>query len=248
MARVKTYFEAKFQMETAHMCDILALLKPLTVADDHGENGRYEILSVYFDTHDLEFFQAKIHGLFAKIKVRLRFYRDNGRSPWQHARLEVKKRNGNQVAKHQIVMPPDFASNPDWAPQGDHVRENLLLHLKDEQVLAVLARKNLIPTVMVHYHRRALQFKGLEGMRLTFDSGIVGVHPSPAALRPDYEFGLKAMVRRVGHIFEIKSYAAPPESILHQLEIRGIQQQSFSKYAHVLLHLLERTNDSRLQM
>lgn len=240
MARIKPYFESKYLPEVAQAYELLQLLKPLTRADSHGENGSYEILSVYYDTPALDFFNDKIHGLHDKVKVRLRFYRNSRNPEWQDACVEIKQRNGNLVTKHRVQLDFGFSaahclSNPEFS-----IRELMLQTLSDARILGQMAGKILVPAVMVYYKRRAFQFTGLEGLRFTLDTEIAGMKPSSSVFAKDFNFSNHSAINQIRNVFEIKSYATPPASILGQLEKREIQQQSFSKYSTSLQRILDK--------
>lgn len=245
MARIKPYFEDKYLPETAQIYELLNLLKPLTSADSHGESGNYEILSIYYDTPALDFFNDKIHGLNNKVKVRLRFYRNFAQPQWHNACIEIKERNGNLVTKHRVELKQTLHSGHYLTDPDFSIREQMLQTLKDAHIAGQMAGKVLVPAIMVYYKRKALQFTGIDGLRFTLDSEIAGLRPSASVFSQDFNFSHHSAISQTHNVFEIKAYATPPASILGQLETRGIRQQSFSKYSTSLQTLLERTNDGR---
>lgn len=227
------------------MCELSAMLKPLTVVDSHGEAGNYEILTIYYDTPGLDFFYDKIHGFFSKTKVRIRFYRNQSNQNWHDPHIEIKQRNGNLVNKQKAALPAETHISACLKWQPAEFRDKLIQTLNDAETAGALAGKALAPTVMVFYKRRAMQFDGIEGLRFTFDSQIAGLRPATEFFAPEFKFADHSNCNS-SNIFEIKAYAEPPASILNQLEIRNIHQQSHSKYSTCLQRLLERSNDARL--
>lgn len=248
MARIRPYFETKYLVSPSQTFDLLKLLAAFSHADQHGEAGIYEVLSLYYDTHDLQFFNDKINGEYCKTKVRLRFYRNKLNQEWHDACLEIKQRTGHLVSKYRVKLDQNFSSDLCFAGKGFAIKDKILQTIKNSQVLCGLAGKALVPAVMVFYKRQALQFNGIEGLRFTFDSDIAGIGPAMPVFSQDFEFASHSTAQRSSNVFEIKSYSAAPASILSQLEKREIQQQSYSKFASSLQHLLDRTNDKKLRI
>lgn len=246
MARIRPYFENKYLLNLSQTHELTAVLKPISIADMHGEAGNYEILTIYYDTPTLDFFYDKIHGFFSKTKVRVRLYRNAFNQEWHDPHLEIKQRNGNLVNKHKIALKHEMATGQllNWEPIA--IREQVLLAFNDASKAGELAGKLLQPTIMVYYKRHARQFNGIEGLRFTFDSQMTGLSPTTAVFEPDFSFAKFSSFYQTGNVFEIKAYAEPPASILNQLENRGIHQQSHSKYSTSLLRQLQRDGDARL--
>lgn len=242
MTRVKPYLESKYRVSTSHMYELIDILSGICDADIHDEAGNYEVLSLYYDTPNLEFLNDKIHGEFSKVKVRARFYRNQQNPAWHDPCLEIKQRKGHLVNKLRAYL----YDKPLNSFVTDDIRGLILENFNDGVLLGNLAGKFLQPAIVVYYQRKALQFNGLEGLRFTFDKGLAGVLPSTDFLSNGFEFDSLSAMQGFGNIFEIKSYVTAPFSILNQLEKRGIHQQSFSKFASMLRFQLERSNDSRL--
>ncbi|MDN5277966.1 MAG: hypothetical protein PWR01_1931 [Clostridiales bacterium] len=246
MARVKPYFESKFLLTAAQIVEMQNLLAKLTVADSHGFQGNYEVLSIYYDTPDLEFFNDKIHGEFCKTKIRIRFYRNFTENFWHDPCLEIKQRNGQLVKKVRVKLNFDRSELVEPYIRWPDARALMLNNSVDSKFLSCLGGKILNPVVAVYYKRRAMQFKGVQGLRFTFDADLAGVSVSQPILSQEFDFATPARFQRIGRVFEIKSYNPAPDSVLSQLERMKAGQQSFSKYACALKLLLEKRQDSRL--
>lgn len=233
MSRIKPFYEQKYPVSCRQRFELMKVLEPVLVADRHGQNGNYEIFSQYFDTPDLQFYQDKLNGEFIKTKVRLRFYRSDEQTGWHFPCMEIKRRRGNLVSKHRFQLDLEPAKGILADRTACDVRELILTRCRDEEIRSFFAGKMLIPAVSVYYRRSAFQFRGIDGLRLTFDSGIAGLPAGRIFGAGDAVKGSHVQ-QRSADIFEIKSYARPPESILNRLVDLGVSQQSFSKYAYAL--------------
>lgn len=242
MARIKPYTESKFMVKAAQACELHQLFANFCQPDSHGIKGVYEVLSIYYDTPGLEFLNEKIHGEFNKTKVRIRLYRNEAGEEWHDPCLEIKQRTGSLVAKSRLDL--ENASIHDLL--NIDLRDLILERVANPVFIKSFADKIVKPVIMVHYRRKALQFTQIEGLRFTFDDLLTGVLPTAAAFSPDYDFTSHSIMQNHGNVFEIKSYSTVPDSILSQLERKGIQQQSFSKFATMLRFQLERYDDRRL--
>ena len=193
------------------------ILKPLCVPDKNGVNGNYEILSLYFDTPDLQFYRDKVEGVFTREKIRLRFYRNNLRSEWHDPTLELKKKSGVFTSKQRKIM-QDF--------------EITNLPASNSLIREFNQKKRILkPAALVFYRRQAYFVKGMEGLRVTFDSSFAALPASRFQFAQDFNFLETAQFQRLPQVFEIKSYTGVPESILQLPERVKAFQTSFSKYA-----------------
>ncbi|MDD3148664.1 MAG: polyphosphate polymerase domain-containing protein [Candidatus Riflebacteria bacterium] len=234
MSRIKPFYELKFPVSSVKRVELLSCLAPLLEADSHGQSGRYDIFSQYYDTPDKQFYQDKVNGEYSKTKIRLRYYRSDNKVGWHFPCLEIKQRRGNLVTKHRYGLNPDEAADVLSANPGFNLSETILARCKDPELRSFFAGKILIPAVAVYYKRSAFHVRGIEGLRLTFDLEIAGLMPGGLGRAGDAASAILAMRQHAPEIFEIKSYGRPPEAILNRLVDLGVVQQSFSKYAHAI--------------
>lgn len=246
MARIRPYSEIKFLPDHTQIISLKNLLKKFSQPDPHGIDGTYEVLSIYYDTPDLEFFHDKIMGIENKTKVRLRFYRNEQNKHWQDGGIEIKCRSGQTVTKYRIATKPEFSDKPILS--GDAVKRQIIEKINNPEIASIVAKRFLSPVIIVAYKRKAMNFTGIDGLRFTFDSSIT--------FRPPCEFHLENQSKGISGIsdfftpgvFEIKSYFQPPESIMAQIEKLGLQQKSHSKFSTLLMQMLEKMNDQRISV
>lgn len=233
MTRIRPFYELKFPVSAWQHAALQKLVNGLSEPDRNGCDGRYEIFSQYYDSHDLRFLREKINGEYSKTKVRLRLYRDEKRREWHSPGLEVKQRRGNLVTKFRYNLENSRSINF-LSGSATDLRDLILSNCHDTCVRNAIAGIQLIPAVSLHYTRTARQFCGIGGMRLTFDTRVNSL---PAGRLPvDSLPELPACSSSPGGIFEIKSYVLPPRALVEKLIELGIRQQSFSKYAWAMQH------------
>ncbi|MGW3293943.1 VTC domain-containing protein [Streptomyces xiamenensis] len=138
--------------------------------DEHCPPGGYGVWSLYYDTPALRFYWEKIEGLKFRRKLRIRHYGDLGAitddSP---VFVEIKQRVNRVTQKRRVRMPYDGARAlcdrrelVDTGPFGN-------------EVLDLIVRLDLRPTVITGYQREALKGRDQDvGLRVTFDSRVRG--------------------------------------------------------------------------
>ena len=228
MTRIRPFHELKFPVSGGQRLALQNLVQNLAVPDRHGSDGCYDIFSQYYDSHDLRFFHDKINGEYLKTIVRLRLYRDDNRHEWHSPGLEVKQRRGHLVSKFRLALDRHEAESL-FGESPPDVAGLILANCHDSSIRDAVAGMRLVPVVSVHYTRAAWHFCGIDGLRLTFDSGVK--HLSAGRLPEESLPDLPLCASSPGSIFEIKSYVLPPQAVLEKLTELGVRQQSFSKYA-----------------
>lgn len=136
--------------------------------DDHGENGKYNIVSLYFDSADQKIYSETRNKLLFRQKLRLRVYDEATLA--STAFLEVKQKYNNVVNKRRTGMPLFEAYN--YIYNGEDVNHSVsnsqiyaeAVHFKDLY--------NLEPKVVVSYDRQAFHGIHEEDLRVTFDYNL----------------------------------------------------------------------------
>ena len=127
------------------------------------EDGSYLIKSLYFDDLDSSSYYEKMDGVLYRKKYRIRMYNDDE----SFIRLEKKMKHNNYTAKEQMLISKDIYSKilNGKTSEIDDAKGLLLEFLND------IRTKNLIPSIIVAYHRTAFTYP-ISEVRITFDSNI----------------------------------------------------------------------------
>lgn len=216
----------KFRNELKHeitMSDYLVLrskLSTIIMTDSNGDNGKYNIRSLYFDNIFDSALREKLDGVNFREKFRIRSYNNQ----YDFIRLEKKSKiNGlcNKVSavlsKEEVakIIDGDIEFMKDC--DRDLVRE---LYLK-------MNTKGLLPKTLVDYTREAFIYPA-GNVRITLDYDIKTGLSSKDFLNPDC-VTIPAGDRII--ILEVKWDEFLPDIIRDTVQLRGRRSASFSKYA-----------------
>ncbi|MBF0500864.1 MAG: polyphosphate polymerase domain-containing protein [Candidatus Riflebacteria bacterium] len=239
-SRPAGYQEIKFFVSPRDESDLKKLFAGFATPDIHGDHGSYFIGTVYFDTPKLDFFMDKIEGEMTRIKIRLRSYADPAGTSWTQHYLELKSRLCNLVYKRRIPLSPVDADRIKIEGVDLQDIEKLFAERPPRGIARTMLSSLLKPMVTTLYRRTAFTVEMLPGLRLTFDHDIAAcLVGSNDIVSPSH------LLLLIPVIFEIKSDGAIPQTILHQMHIRGIGATSVSKYALALEHIFARQKDAR---
>jgi SPX domain protein involved in polyphosphate accumulation len=174
MIRRFNRYELKYVLPVLRAERLIEELRDRMPEDVHSKGSGYRILSLYYDSPDLDCFWAKIEGLKFRRKVRLRSYAGAEVEKIEKGLVEIKQRINRTVQKRRLVLPLKQATELCLGraiPKG--------LDALDEQVaeeVCYLANSlHLQPTAITAYFRRA--FEGAfenAGLRVTFDYDVRG--------------------------------------------------------------------------
>ena len=182
-------------------------------------NAPYDVLSLYYDTPQLDYYFQKVEGEYQHIKVRRRCY--SKMYDKEGAFLEVKLKANELIYKKRCLKNQLLAS------------ENI--------VNSIINFKRLIPTVQIYYHRSALNIKTKEDhYRITFDRNIIALSPDEnienLSLSKD-----SFIIPNKSFLLEIKSEKNQiPRWLLDLLKSVNANKTSFSKYANGMTLLKNR--------
>ncbi len=220
-------FNGKFRHEYKYICSDaqLALLKNridgLISLDKHvGENGMYNIRSVYFDDYYNSCLKENISGTDPREKFRLRIYNYSS----DRISLELKRKVRGMTQKHSCSLTKE---------QCDILLTGTPLPISNEyppvlQKLCLQMRSRLLkPVIIVEYDRVPYVLK--EGnVRVTLDLNIC----SSLEIDKFYEEHIsKRPVMHAGsQVLEVKWDEFLPDVIYHQLQLDSLRRTAFSKY------------------
>lgn len=165
-------FELKYILDINTAQEIIEELSRYTHPDPHGGAEGYRVTSLYYDSPDLDFFWDKIEGLKYRRKVRIRIYPGTDIEAVSEAMVEIKQRINRTVQKRRLKLPLEEAYT---LCRGEYQWNHLspLEQAVASEINYLTAAKNLQPTCIIDYHRKA--FMGTQynpGLRITFDTDL----------------------------------------------------------------------------
>jgi len=218
---VKYRYEMKYIIPKWEYEELRNVLRTIMKADEHaGENGEYNIRSLYMDDMYRSAYQEKMDGLEIRKKYRIRIYNcsDNVIS------LECKYKNGPYIYKESVRLTPEEYEKMLHCDYG-------FLLKKDSQMAKefyIDARTKIIrPNVIVEYDREPYVDK-VGNVRITFDKGLRAIAPEDdifSADAPSYSvFSADEL------ILEVKYTGILPEKIRRIFQNYSFGQTSASKF------------------
>lgn len=199
--------------------------------DPHvGEDGTYNIKSIYFDTKDDRFLNETLDGLNVRHKYRIRAYNtDLSRITLEKKLAEsgLKKKESNLIS---LDMCNDMVYNGVFSADAGE-----LSVVQDMQAESLLGE--LVPKVMIGYNR--VPFIYPDGnVRITFDRNIV----ASSDVETFYKKGTDGLYEVIPNmqVLEVKYDEFLPQFIRNVINVSGVlEQTSFSKYAMGRMKLIE---------
>jgi len=168
-------FELKYLVRWETYESILRDISPYVQDDVHaGERGRYEIISLYYDSPDLMSYWEKINGLNHRNKLRIRQYAPTSLDA--KAFIEIKQKIFSTVKKVRVPMTLRQAYEfLDGTGGQDELVSMPAMVRKSGSAGQILYLKYLYqmePKVIISYTRQP--FVGIydNRMRITFDMSI----------------------------------------------------------------------------
>jgi len=204
--------------------------------DSFGDEGHYELVSLYLDSVDLHLCNQTMRGEKNRFKLRIRSYADEPEEP---VFLEIKSRIDGVIHKRRtpvsrrravgLLHPermPEPAGNEDVAGSARFV--------------AMMEAAHAFPVVKVRYHREAWEAAGGEPVRVTFDTHLkeAVTHHADFSLA-DGEF---ESVLTEGVILEIKYSERCPSWVQSMIRDFDLQKTSVAKYVLSINHAMSGAN------
>jgi len=202
-----------------------------TERDAHGDNGVYDVNSLYFDDTPWNLAMQTVEGQRNRMKIRIRTY---GFTPEDPVFLEDKSRVGDSICKSRALMARDHihalcVGNP---PPPGGFQAMKPSHQPDlERFRNILDMYDLRPRLWVGYQREAFGSPFGESARLTFDRYLrIQAPPEDRPYEPDPNGWKRVPLDSPGTILEMKFNGAFPfwmQRLAHELNLR---RRACSKY------------------
>lgn len=211
--------EWKHEINPADCMLLKSRLQAVMTPDVHGENGYYEIRSLYFDDASDSALRDKMDGINIREKFRIRCYDRN----LTMIRLEKKSKINGLCAKESAILTMyDVMRILDGDIEWMKDSNRWLVRQLYERMLY----QGLKPKTLVDYRREAYTFDA-GNVRVTLDDEI---HTGLLATS-FVDFMTPVVPAEPGAIIlEVKWDAFLPEVIRDAVQLTGRHTSSFSKY------------------
>ena len=218
--RIELKYHIDYRLKELLLGRLLPYLEPAPYTDDQA---RYPIMSLYFDSPSLRFYDEKLEGENIRDKVRLRGYGFDwhGLDP---VVLEIKHKIGPKIFKFRKklgVFREEYFDPERWPVEGDP---------GGRAVAALAARYQLRPAVQILYQRETYESPFAPGLRVAFDSHLVALHPGERMHSELFDHPGRRCLPDTQFIFEIKSNGGLPPWALAAIRAGNLNVRSISKY------------------
>lgn len=217
---MKLRHEWKHEVTAADCRVLTARLSAVARRDAHGQNGRYEIRSLYFDDPLDTALREKIDGVNQREKFRIRYY--NGDA--SYICLEKKSKWNGLCGKRAVLLSAQevqelLNGDLEWMPDsGRPLIQELYCKMKSG---------GLRPKTIVDYTRDAYVFPA-GNVRVTLDSNIRTSLGTAGFLHPGC---VTIPAGEAPIILEVKWDEFLPDIIRAAVQLPGRRASAFSKYA-----------------
>jgi len=186
----------------------------------------YNVLSIYFDNQNFQFYLDKIEGIDNRIKPRLRFYFNEKNQP-QKCFLELKKKYNQMIFKEKVQISLSDAELI-LAGKINFIYQKYSKNKTFIEFFLLHKKFFLKPKIRVKYKREATYCKYYNNLRITFDKFLKA---SIISLNNISTKNYLPIIDSDLQIIELKFDYAIPDVILKEFKNIELQQSTFSKYA-----------------
>lgn len=213
--------EMKYVISVGELEMIKNRLNHMIDIDSHaGDNGIYNIRSLYFDDYYNRGIREIEDGTDPREKFRIRIYNHSS----ERIRLECKRKERGKTFKTSCPLTLEQTETLIKGKVIENIGEQPpLLQKFTYQMLA----KNLHPVIIVEYDRIPYIYKN-GNVRITLDTNI----SSSTDINGFFEDIIpKRPVMPSGYqLLEVKYDEYLPDFIYHNLQLQNLKQTAFSKY------------------
>lgn len=217
---MKPRHEWKHEITAADRLVLASRLSAIARRDVHGQNGRYEIRSLYFDDPQDTALREKIDGVAKREKFRIRCYGGDA----SYICLEKKSKWDGLCGKRSVLLSAQEVQSLldgelDWMPDsGRPLVQELYWKMKSNV---------LRPRTIVDYTRDAFVFSA-GNVRVTLDYNIRTGLGSTDFLN---SAAVTVPAGAAPSILEVKWDEFLPDIIREAVQLPGRHTSAFSKYA-----------------
>ena len=221
MDDLKYRHEFKYPVTDGQIVMLRNRLSSILMRDPHaGENGVYNIRSLYFDDYYNSCFYENENGTDPREKFRIRIYNHSD----ERISLECKRKERGKTLKTSCRLSREQAEIlmagqclPDIAGQPPVLRK---------LTLGMMTR-GLKPVVIVEYERIPYVYRD-GNVRITFDKNVSSASDVSGFFDPEIP---ERLIMAVGQqLMEVKFDEFLPDFIYRTLQLENLQQTAYSKY------------------
>jgi SPX domain protein involved in polyphosphate accumulation len=220
-------FELKYILHVSRCARIIDELKHQIPPDSHGGERGYPLVSLYYDSPQLDCFWAKIEGIRFRRKLRLRIYPGDDITQVTTGSIEIKQRINKTVQKRRLELPLEQAEQLCMGQLAFDGLDELDTQVANE-VTYLSHMLDLRPTALTAYWRRA--FEGQDenvGVRVTFDTYVAARIHALTVNAP----AVNRLILPADHcVMELKADDRVPEWATSLLARHDCQLNRISKY------------------
>ncbi len=202
-----------------------------------SEDGRYPIVTEYFETPERACFWEKERRLASRRKIRVRIYGTEGGKIPPTGFIEIKHKHFGFGAKRRLFLPVDEAiefakgnydvlrkTNRNWS----RTQRMIISELFD-----LIERREYGPAIQLRYDRNALMTPDGQ-LRITFDTSL-RCRSELLELQPDDQRFSKYIIPADQAILEIKSIGPVPFWFREYSGAKKLVRRSFSKFCTAMV-------------
>ena len=222
-------YELKYFMRARLLTDVSSFFHGHLDLDNHSRNGRYNVHSLYFDSHGLNTYWAKKAGDLVRHKFRLRRYDGAANT----GVLEIKKRRGQKLAKERFQGALDHLF--DVAVGKTQATDDAAQSLPSLKIIQ--ARHTYEPMAYINYERRPFVDGFNQRTRVTIDGPIFS---SPCHTLSEFEASSSGDydLLKGNYLVEIKFDEREPYWLRTFVQSFSLPIVSYSKYIEGIQHLV----------
>lgn len=219
----------KFRFENKYILDILqketikSYMESVCDFDKYMQNSTegYRIRSLYFDTYNSTAYHDNEAGVDNREKYRIRIYNCSS----EYISLERKIKINGKISKDRTRISQELFSAiiHGETEKIEFDKNNKLIN----RFLLWYHLNYLRPRIIVDYERIAYVAEGID-VRVTFDKNIAFSNDIMSFFNPN--LSLQPILPVGKELLEVKYTEVLPEYIHQTLNLKNIQQSTFSKY------------------
>lgn len=213
--------ELKYAISAAQVPLLKSRITGLMQMDSHvGEDGIYNIRSLYFDDYYNRFYYENENGTDPRMKFRIRIYNHSS----ERITLECKRKERGKTLKISCPLTIDQTR---MLMQGKAFHAQPTDHPLLQKLLLEMRMHMLRPVVIVEYDRIPYIYRN-GNVRVTFDMNI-STSSDIRGFLDDHI--IKRQIMPPGkHLLEVKFDEYLPDFIYRNLNLGSLRQTAYSKY------------------